>query len=157
MVKNLPEMKKAWVPSLGWENPLEQDMVTHSSTLAWRISWTEEPGGLQPMGSQRVGHDWVTKGTVVIWQKKMVAWTKTWSRKAWEEVGSILKGSCAHCYSAHAALGIYLGVKTGRACKWTGRVWGNCGRTMRNQGWLLNITTSVTDHPWNQELEPILS
>ena len=59
-VKNLPEMWKAWVSSLAWEDPLEQAMVTHSSILAWRIPWTEEPGGLQSMGSQKVGHDWVT-------------------------------------------------------------------------------------------------
>ena len=44
----------------GWEDPLEKEMATHSSTLAWRIPWTEEPGRLQSMGSQRVGHDWVT-------------------------------------------------------------------------------------------------
>ena len=48
------------VPSLGWEDPLEKEMATHSNTLAWKIPWTEEPGGLQSMGSQRVGHDWET-------------------------------------------------------------------------------------------------
>ena len=46
-----------WIRSLGWENPLEEEMATHSSVLAWRISWTEEPGQLQSMGSQRVGHN----------------------------------------------------------------------------------------------------
>ena len=46
-----------WVWSLGWEDPLEKEMATHSSILAWRIPWTEEPGGLQSMGSQRIGHD----------------------------------------------------------------------------------------------------
>ena len=50
-----------WVLSLGQEDPLEEEMTTHSSILAWEISWTEEPGGLQTMGSQRVGHDLVTK------------------------------------------------------------------------------------------------
>ena len=49
------------VPSLGWEDPLEKGMATHSSFLAWRIPWTEDPGGLQSMGSQRGGHDWATK------------------------------------------------------------------------------------------------
>ena len=49
MVKNLPAMQKAWVRSLGREDPLEKGMATHSSTLAWRIPWTEEPGGLQSM------------------------------------------------------------------------------------------------------------
>ena len=58
--KNLPAMQETWVPSLGWEDPLEKGMATHSSILAWRIPWTEEPGGLQTMGSQRVGHDWAT-------------------------------------------------------------------------------------------------
>ena len=48
---------KAQVPSLGWEDPLEKEMETHSSILAWRIPWTEEPGRLQSTGSQRVGHD----------------------------------------------------------------------------------------------------
>ena len=53
-------MWEAWVRSLGWEDPLEKEMATHSSTLAWKISWTEEPGRLQSMGSQRVRHDWAT-------------------------------------------------------------------------------------------------
>ena len=52
MIKNLPAMQETWVRSLGWEDPLEEGMTTHSSILAWRIPWTEEPGGLQPMGSQ---------------------------------------------------------------------------------------------------------
>ena len=51
---------ETWVWSLGWEDPLEKEMATHSSILAWRIPWTEEPGGLQSTGSQRVGHDWAT-------------------------------------------------------------------------------------------------
>ena len=55
-VKHLPAVQETWVPSLGWEDPLEKEMATLSSTLAWKISWTEEPGGLQSMGSQRVGH-----------------------------------------------------------------------------------------------------
>ncbi|MES9130246.1 hypothetical protein ABEQ10_11990, partial [Cutibacterium acnes] len=56
-VKNPPAMQETWVQSLGWEDPLEKEMATHSSILAWRIPWTEEPGGLQSMGSQRVRHD----------------------------------------------------------------------------------------------------
>jgi len=56
-VKNLPAMWETWVQSLGWEDPLEEGVATHSSILAWRIPWTEEPGGLQSMGSHRVGHD----------------------------------------------------------------------------------------------------
>ena len=56
-VKNLPAMQETWVRSLGQEDPLEKGMAIHSSILAWRIQWTEEPGGPQSMGSQRVGHD----------------------------------------------------------------------------------------------------
>ena len=54
-VKNLTAMRETCVRSLGWEDPLEEGMATHTSILAWRISWTEEPGGLQSMGSHRVG------------------------------------------------------------------------------------------------------
>ena len=56
-IKNLPAMWETWVQSLGQEDVLEKGMATHSSILAWRIPWTEEPGGLQFMGLQRVGHD----------------------------------------------------------------------------------------------------
>ena len=54
MVKNLPAILETWVQSLGWEDPLKKEMATHSSILAWKIPWTEEPRGLQSMGSQRV-------------------------------------------------------------------------------------------------------
>ena len=57
MVKNLPAMQETQVRSLGWEDPLEKRMATYSSILAWRVPWTEEPGGLQSIGFQRVGHD----------------------------------------------------------------------------------------------------
>ena len=57
MVKNLPAVQETWVRLLGWEDPLEEGMETHSSNLAWRIPWTEEAGGLQSMGSQRVRPD----------------------------------------------------------------------------------------------------
>jgi len=56
-LKRLPAMWETWVRSLGREHPLEKEMATHSSILAWRIPWTEEPGGLQSTGLQRVGHD----------------------------------------------------------------------------------------------------
>ena len=56
-LKCLPAMRETWVQSLGQEDPLEKEMATHSSILAWRISWTEEPGGLQSMGLQRGGRD----------------------------------------------------------------------------------------------------
>ena len=57
MVKLLPTMRETWVQSLGREDLLEKEMAAHSSILAWRITWTDKPSGLQPMGSQRVGHD----------------------------------------------------------------------------------------------------
>ena len=57
MVKNLPAMPENWVPSVGQEDPLEKGMAMHPCILAWKIPWIEEPGGLQSMGLQRVGHD----------------------------------------------------------------------------------------------------
>ena len=56
-IKNLPAMQETWVRSLGWEDLLEKEMATHSRILAWGIPWTDEPGGLQSMLLQRVGHD----------------------------------------------------------------------------------------------------
>ena len=63
MVKNLLAMRETWVWSLGWKYLLEKGMATYSSILVWRIPWTEEPGGLQSMGSQRIGYNWVTNTT----------------------------------------------------------------------------------------------
>ena len=57
MVKRLSTMQETWVRALGWEDPLEKEMAVHSSTVAWKIPWTEKPGTLQSMGLQRVGHD----------------------------------------------------------------------------------------------------
>ena len=57
MVKNLPAVQETQIQSLGCEDPLEKEMATHSSILAWRITWTEQPDGLQSMGSHRIGHD----------------------------------------------------------------------------------------------------
>ena len=64
VAKNLPVMHKTWIWSLGQEDSLKKGVATHSSILAWRISWTEESGELQSMGSQRVGHDWATNTTL---------------------------------------------------------------------------------------------
>ena len=64
-LKHLPTMLETWVRSLGQEDPLEKEMATHSSILAWRTPWTEEPGRLQSTGSQRVGHDWATSFMVI--------------------------------------------------------------------------------------------
>ena len=65
MVKNLPAIQETQVRFLRWEDPLKTGMATHSSILAWRIPWTEEPGGLQSMGSQRVRHNTVTTTTTI--------------------------------------------------------------------------------------------
>ena len=65
MVKNQPTMRETWVWSLSWEDPLGEGMATHFSILSWRIPWTEEPGGPQSLGSQRVRHDWATKHSPV--------------------------------------------------------------------------------------------
>ena len=65
MVKNPPALQEAWVPSLCREDHLEEEMAAHSSILAWRVPWTEEPGQLESMGSQRVGHDLETDHTCI--------------------------------------------------------------------------------------------
>ena len=75
MVKNLPAMQDTQVRSLDQEDPLEKEMATHSSILAWRISWTEDPGGLQSMGLQRVGHNWVTN-TVERQREELRPWQR---------------------------------------------------------------------------------
>ena len=66
LVKNLPAMQETWVWYLSQEDPLEKEMETHSSIPAWEIPWTEEPGGLQSMGSQRMEHDLATKSAYII-------------------------------------------------------------------------------------------
>ena len=66
MLEHLPGMQETWVRPLGWEDPLEKEVATHSSTLAWRIPWREEPGGLQSMGLQRVGHDFTSLHFIVL-------------------------------------------------------------------------------------------
>ena len=80
MVKNLFAMQETQVQSLGREDPLEKGMAIHSSILAWRIPWTEEPGGPQFMGLQRVGHDWVTNTTANI-RSSTLAWRIPWTKE----------------------------------------------------------------------------
>ena len=70
MVKYLPTMRETQVQSLGQEDPLEKETATDSSILAWRIPWTKEPGGLQSMGSQRVGHDRATSHTFPFYRER---------------------------------------------------------------------------------------
>ena len=80
-----------WVWSLGWEHPREEGMATHSSILAWRVPWTEGPGGLQSLGLQRVGHDWSD------WGHKCGRWLG-WSRSA-EDISSVAGSPVHHHFS----------------------------------------------------------
>ena len=88
MVKHLPTMCETQVRSLGGEDPLEKKMATHSSTLAWKIPWTEEPSGPQCMGSQRVGHDWAT--SLHFTDSMDMSWSRIWkmvsNREPWSAV-----------------------------------------------------------------------
>ena len=72
MVKNPPVMQGTWIPFLGWKDPMEKEMAIHSSIFAWKSPWTEEPGGLQSIGLQRVGHNLMSKET-----KKEILETKS--------------------------------------------------------------------------------
>ena len=74
MIKCLPAIRETRVQSLGWEDTLEKEMATHSSTLAWKIPWMEKPGGIQSMGLQWVGHDWATSLCFHNWLKTHTAY-----------------------------------------------------------------------------------
>ena len=102
-VKHLSTMRETWVRSLGWEDPLEKEMAIHSRTIAWKIPWTEEPGRLQSMGSQRVRHNWVTSlihsltGASLVAQlvKNLPAMQETWAQSlGWED--PLEKGKATH-------------------------------------------------------------
>ena len=86
MVKNLPAIQETWVWPLGWEDPLEKGTATQFSVLAWRVPWTEEPGGLQPMGVARVRQDWATN--------TFSFRTLTFLLQLWELQGRFPIGSC---------------------------------------------------------------
>ena len=89
-LKLLPAMRETQVRSLGWEDPLEKEMATHSSILAWRIPWMEEPGRLQSMGSQRVGHYWATSLSLFTF---MLLWYKgRRARRFWAKTKEIERG-----------------------------------------------------------------
>ena len=108
LVKNLPAMQDTLVQSLGGEDPLAEDMATHSSSLAWKIPWTEEPGGLQSKGLQRVGHDWA-RGT---WPHRAqrcpgrVLQEHAREGPAVHEAGRLPTGSPASLYSHFLALNV---------------------------------------------------
>ena len=89
MVKNLPAVRETQVQSLGGEDPLEKEMANHSCILAWKIPWTEEPGGLQSMGLQRAEHDWATNTHALVvqllknlpaTQVRSLGWEDPWRR-----------------------------------------------------------------------------
>ena len=82
IVKNLPATQETWVQPLGQEDPLKKEMAIHSSILAWRIPWTEEPGGLQSMRSQRVGHNWATFTS--LWELESLFSVKDFLAPAWD-------------------------------------------------------------------------
>ena len=89
LIKNLPAIQETWVQSPGWEDSLEEDMTTHSSILAWSILWTKKPGGLQSMGSQKVGHNWVTKHTQHNWPRTWFSQKSAAQGWGWKVVNSL--------------------------------------------------------------------
>ena len=99
-------MWETWVWSLGWEDPLEKEMATHSSILPWRIPWTEEPGGLQSMGLQRVGHDWGTSTFTLSYLRVMSASFSRWTSGIfpWKFASSsaFLLRAASFCHSGRA-------------------------------------------------------
>ena len=117
MVKNLPAMQETWVQFLGWEDPLAKGMATHSSTLAWEIPWTEEPGWLQSMGPQRVRHNWATNilwnsgcGTRWFWWMLKIDnhWARLFHGNNWlqiKESQSIYFQLMLHVHFGHAYCG----------------------------------------------------
>ena len=103
-------MQETRVWSLGWEDPLEKEMATHSSILAWRIPWTEEPGGLQSMGSQRVGHNWATSLTHSLTSRQPASIPTSWEilRQSGEEKVKVAQSCPTLCdpmdYTVHGVL-----------------------------------------------------
>ena len=93
VVKNPPAKQEIQIQSRGQEDPLEEEMATHSSILAWEISWTEEPGGPHSMGSQRVGHDWATETHTHTLHKISDQWAEE-SGDEPKEANQSMKSSC---------------------------------------------------------------
>ena len=88
-VKHLPAMQETQVCSLGWDDPLEKEMATHSSILAWKIPWTEDPGGLQSMELQRVGRDWATEH-VTMRHELFRVHNVPWKKQQYLSIGGLL-------------------------------------------------------------------
>ena len=90
MVKCLSTMRETWVQSLGQEDPLEKEMAIHSSTIVWKISWTEEPGRLESMGSQRVRHDWAISLSLSLMEALYIGTNSDWNWRKWRKPLTIL-------------------------------------------------------------------
>ena len=103
-VKNWPAMQETWAGSLVWEDPLEESMATHSSILAWRIQWTEEPGGLQSMGSQRVSHNWANNSIFYIFSKLSVHYLFILSHWSIQFSCSVVSDSLQHYGLQHTRI-----------------------------------------------------
>ena len=97
-LKHLPAMWETWVRSLGWDDPLEKEMATHSSILAWWIPWMEEPGGLQSTGSQRVGHDWVTSLMSLTYLCTQISFVNIWKHYCLSYIKAMISSAklCKH-------------------------------------------------------------
>ena len=111
MVKNLAAMQETQVWSLGWEDPLEKVTTTHSSILAWRIPWIEEPGGLQSMGSQRVGHGWAANTlTFSLTHRKCIGKVVTFffsSLSSWPSFSNLPLALLFLCLCSSLCVGIF--------------------------------------------------
>ena len=115
MVKNPPAMWETWVQSLGGEDLLEGQMDTHSIILAWRILWTEEPGGLQSMGSQRVGWDWATSTQIPHCADQFISW---WTYRLFPLLWIICHTQVFMWMYVFIYFDIYLGVESSFDCIW---------------------------------------
>ena len=117
--KNLPAMQETqetWVWYLGWEDPLEEGMAIHSSILAWRIPWSEEPGGLQSIGSWRIGHNWATKHACMLaTHRSSVVQSLSRNNITMEylNLGHLLSTPCMNTRSKHGNLWVGWQVRTG--------------------------------------------
>ena len=128
MVKRLPTMWETWVRSLGWEDPLEKEMATHSSILAWKIPRTEEPGRLQSTGSQRVRHDWATSLSLSLK-------TDYWSKLYLGVSVNILQGISSLLSVSHGSSFPHSYQTSLTPQSWETGGWGNSIRPLSQRNW----------------------
>ena len=127
-VKHLPAVRETWVQSLGWEDPLQKEMAPHSSTLAWKIPGTEEPGRLQSMGSQRVGHDWATSLLSLLLRKASRRCVESHQQNSSRNISTPLVWFCLcllQTYCGAEGLEIKAGMTERKQREWNGpaRLW----------------------------------